>query len=632
MFRRFSHGSFLVVLFLTAVFCRGVSFRTVSLRGSFFRAESLRAGESVRSGEARSSLTEKNATPAEKNATLNVTLAEKNATAVSAQPVWHCGVVAADHPLASAAGIEILRKGGNVVDAAVAVAFVLSVVRPESCGIGGGGFMLIWNAKTQQAVALDYRERAPQKARRNMYRDPANPQKALPELSRRGHRAVAVPGSVAGWCYAQKHYGRLSLATVMEPALRLCRQGVPVDSVMIRIQADLLRRFAAQPETARRFSSLKRLYLNNGKRWRQGDRFYSPQQKVLQRIARLGAAGFYDGPVAEALVQEMRRGGGLIRRADLAAMQPVVRQPLRGTFDGRTLLVMPPPSSGGVALLQMLNTLQAYERQHKMRLEKTGHNSAGYVHLLTEAMKHAFADRAAFLGDADFVRVPVRKLIGTPYAGMLARKIDPARTFPPAYYGRFQPVADGGTSHFSVLDADGNAVACTETINLAFGSWVVEPTFGIVLNNEMDDFAALPGQPNAFGLIQSAANAVAPRKKPLSSMSPTIVLQQGKAELALGASGGPRIISSTLQVLLNVLRFGMPPQRAVAAPRFHHQWQPDVLFVEPGIPEKTRRGLTQRGHKLQQREKLSATQAAGRNGGKLLGGSDPRKSGQPAGY
>lgn len=542
-------------------------------------------------------------------------------------------VVAADHPAASAAGVDVLQKGGNVVDAAVATAAALSVVRPESCGLGGGGFMVIWNAETKQAVAVDYRERAPAKATRRMYFDPRDPTKLVPRLSRDGHLAVAVPGTVAGWCEVQRRYGKLKLAEVLAPAIRLAKNGVPVDATMRKAQQRLLKRFRKTPADARRFATLVRLYLNGGKPWGKSDRFYSPQRAVLERIATRGRDAFYTGPVAEALLAEMKRGGGLIAAKDLAEMRPVFRKPLTGKFDNLTIVTMPPPSSGGIALLEMVNTLTAWERRHPgMELGRSNQDSPAAVHRLTEMMKHAFADRAAYLGDADFAKVPVQRLISRKYAAALARRIDAQRTHPLKYYGRFQGLDDAGTSHFCVMDARGNAVACTETINTTFGSLVVEPKYGIVLNNEMDDFAAMPGKPNAFGLIQSEANAVAPRKKPLSSMSPTIAVRNGKAAFVVGASGGPRIISSTLQVLLDMQRCGMPPQKAVAAPRFHHQWVPNELLLEDGLFDRLRKPLAAKGHVVRRRDALSATQAAARTPQGLLGGSDPRKGGRPAGY
>lgn len=543
---------------------------------------------------------------------------------------WQHAAVAADHPAASAAGVEVLKKGGNVVDAAVATAAALTVVRPESCGVGGGGFMVIWNARTKKAVALDYRERAPKAATRGMYLKAKRVVGLKP--SQRGHLAVAVPGTIAGWVRAQKHFGKLDLKTVLAPAIRLAKKGVPVDPTMRNVQKQMLAEFAKHPQRKEHFAAIYKLYLNSGKPWKEGDRFHSPQRKLLEKVANQGHAGFYKGDVADAFVAEIKRGGGIITKADLAAMQPVVRKPLRGSFDGRSILAMPPPSSGGVAILQMLNTIAAYEKIVGKQIT-TKHNSPAYIHLVTEAMKHAFADRAEYLGDADFAKVPVDKLISRKYAATLARKIDPTKTFPPKYYGRFQPVNDGGTSHFSVIDAEGNAVACTETINLRFGSWVVEPKFGIVFNDEMDDFAAEPGKPNAFGLIQSEANAIQPRKKPLSSMSPTIVIgKDGKAILAVGASGGPRIISSTLQVMLNVLRFDKGVKAAIDSPRFHHQWLPNRIYLEDAIYKSRRESLIKLGHKTTRRNGLAATQAVYRSKQGLTAASDPRKYGRPAGY
>ena len=564
------------------------------------------------------------------------------ASAHGAQPItdrpseglYEHAVVAADHPLASEAGVEMLRRGGNVVDAAVATAFTLSVVRPYSSGIGGGGFMVIWDAEQKRAVALDYRERAPQKATREMFFGETGPDQPGTERSRTGHMAVAVPGHVAGLCFALAKYGSLDLKTVLRPAIRAAREGVPVDQHDREIQADVLKTFARNPEYRQRFRGLWEQYLNQGKPWQPGDRFHSPQARVLELIAQRGPQAFYSGPVAAALVAESRRGGGLLTLEDLAAMAPVEREPLRGTFDDLSILTMPPPSSGGIALLQTLNILAKYEGSHNaFRLERSGHNSPEYLHLTTEALKHAFADRAEFLGDADFVDVPVKRLISRKYAAQLAAKIDPTRTKPPEAYGRFLPAQDAGTSHFSIIDAKGNAVACTETINTVFGSFVVEPEYGIVLNNEMDDFTAVPGRPNAFGLLQSERNAVAPRKKPLSSMTPTIAVDaEGRAVLAVGASGGPRIISAILQVLLNVTRFGMNPAEAVSQKRIHHQWLPNTLYLEPPLVMSVGESLSQRGHSVEKSTSVGVSQAATRSAEGLRGASDLRKHGRAAGF
>ncbi|MEX0717751.1 MAG: gamma-glutamyltransferase [Planctomycetaceae bacterium] len=542
-------------------------------------------------------------------------------------------VVASDHELASAAGVEMLERGGNVVDAAVATGFALSVLRPESSGIGGGGFMVIWNADAGEAIALDYRERAPKKATRDMFRPEGLSKEEHSRLSVTGHLATGVPGHVAGLCYALEHYGTLDLKTVLAPAIKYAEDGFPVDRVLRGAQAAAIARFEREPETRERYAAFHEQYLHGGKAPEVGAIVKSPQARVLRLIAEHGPDAFYKGPVAEAIVAESQRGGGLLTLDDLAAMKPVVREPLRGRYGKLAILTMPPPSSGGIALLETLNILSAYEAAHPdAKIDKLGPDDPLYLHLLTEAMKHAFADRAEFLGDADFVDVPVARLTSRAYAAELAKRIDPEKTKPLEAYGRFVPPRDGGTTHFSIVDADGNAVACTETINTGFGSYVVEPKYGILLNNEMDDFAAVPGQPNAFGLMQSEKNAVAPGKKPLSSMSPTIALEDGRAVYVVGASGGPRIISASLQVLLNMTRFGMTVEQAVHRPRIHHQWLPEVLDVEDSLWDKVHESLAARGHKLLKRSAGSACQAAHRAEAAVFGASDPRKNGKSRGY
>jgi gamma-glutamyltranspeptidase/glutathione hydrolase len=539
-------------------------------------------------------------------------------------------VVAADHPLASAAGAEVLRQGGNVVDAAVATAFTLSVVRPESCGIGGGGFMIIWNADEQRGVALDYRERAPQAATADMFvREDAAGNRASSE---RGGLAVAVPGEVAGLLYALEHYGTMSREQVLAPALRIAAGEIAMDDTMRGTLEEVRQDFLQEPGLCDEFPALFALYLNSGEQ-RDERRFRSPLTGVLEAIAERGFDGFYRGDVGTALVEEVRKRGGVITADDLTGMQPVVRQPLLGKLDGWSVVTMPPPSSGGVALLETLNILSAWDEAHAdAPWNEMEPQSADSIHLLTEAFKHAFADRAEYLGDTDFVDVPVSRLISGEYAAALAERIDVERTFPPEHYGRYTLPDDAGTSHFSIIDSHGNAVACTETINTSYGSYVVVPEYGIVLNNEMDDFTAVPGEPNAFGLIQSAANAVEPGKKPLSSMTPTILVRDGKAEYVAGASGGPRIITATLQVLLNMTRHPMTPQAAVAAPRIHHQWLPDELLLEPEFPDALAEELERRGHRVTRRSELAVTQAAAREADGVRGGSDARKGGAPAGW
>ena len=544
--------------------------------------------------------------------------------------------VAADHPAAAEAGAEVLRAGGNAVDAAVATSLALSAVRPYSCGLGGGGFLLFYDADggengAGQCRALDYREVAPAAATRGMFA-------ADPESSRRGGKAVAVPGTVAGLCFAQAEWGGLPRASVFAPAVRLAREGVPLDPHDRRQRAAFVTEFEANPALKARFPTFWRLYLFSGNLPGAGEAVPSPQAAALEGIAAGGPAAFYRGPIADGIVAAVREAGGVLTAADLAAYEPRVVEPLTGTLEGGgagglTLHVMPPPSSGGVALLETLNVLAARERI----AGPVPFASPAGRHRLVEALKHSFADRAAYLGDpyaaAGLGRpLPTDRLISPDYAAGLAAAIDPTRTFPPARYGRVAAAIDGGTSHLSVIDAAGNAVACTETINLVFGSLVVSGD-GVILNDEMDDFAAVPGEPNAFGLIQSEANAVGPGRVPLSSMSPTIGVRDGKAVLAAGASGGPRIITATLQAVLNRALLGMTPAAAVAAPRLHHQWVPDRVEVEPAAYEEVRRALGPLGHEVRERADLGVAQLAVRNAdGTLSAAADPRKGGGAAGF
>lgn len=538
--------------------------------------------------------------------------------------------IAADHPLASAAGLEVHRAGGNTVDVAAAVGFALAVVRPASSGLGGGGFMVIWDAEERRSIAIDYRERAPAAAHASMYYDASG--EAIPELSRTGHLAVAVPHHVAGLSHAVEHYGRLSLKEVLAPAIRLAREGFPLDEHAVSVRKNTLRRFERDLELAERFAPFVEQYLNGGKVPEVGDRFVSPLAGLLEDLAERGSSAFYKGPAAEAFVREMERGGGIITLDDLKSVAACEREALLAEWDGATIVSMPPPSSGGVALVEILNILSAVEEHHP-DVARALHdwNSPVYRHVLTESMKHAFADRATYLGDPDYAEIPTQRLISKEYAEKLAKRIDLEKTRPPVAYGRAQPVDDAGTTHFSVIDAAGNAVACTETINLTFGSFVVVPETGVILNNEMDDFAAKPGTPNAFGLVQSEASAVGPGRRPLSSMTPTIVVRDGKAVLAVGASGGPRIITATLQVLLNATRFQMSPSDAVRAARQHHQWLPDVLLLEPSLEESLKERLEAFGHETEPEAGIGTCQIVTRTEKGLHAASDPRKGGIPAG-
>lgn len=550
---------------------------------------------------------------------------------VAQGPVFQRGVVAADHELASEAGARMLRQGGNVVDAAVATSFALSVVRPASCGIGGGGFMVIWDAKAGKSIALDYRERAPAAVNAAMFGG-ENDRIAPEPLSVRGGLASGIPGTVAGLCYAAEKYGSLPLATLLQPAIEYCRDGVPVDEHDIEVQSSTLQKLRKHPEYETRFSELLRGYLNNGVPWKKGDRFHSPQRKTLELIAQKGAKGFYEGEVANAMVSTLANEHGKLTLEDLKGYTATERTALSAGFHGMTVVTMPPPSSGGIALLESLQSIEAWENAHRKDLQGLGQNSPEYVQLVTEVLKHSFADRAEYLGDTDFVSVPVSRLLSPEYAKSIAQKVVMNKTLKPEEYGRFFAKDDSGTSHFSVMDNDGNCVACTETINLTFGSFVVVPEYGILMNNQMDDFAADPGKPNAFGLIQSAANVIEPGKRPLSSMTPTIVVKDGQAVISAGASGGPRIITATLQNLLNQMIFGMEPQQAVTEPRFHHQWSPNELLLEPKLKAGAGPKLSEFGHQVQSASSLAATQGTARTAKGLQGGSDPRKHGKPAGW
>lgn len=550
--------------------------------------------------------------------------------AAEPEPVYQRIAIAADHPAASEAGLEVHRAGGNVVDVAAAVGFALSVVRPEASGIGGGGFMVLWDAEKQRAVAIDYRERAPAAATADMFLGPDG--EPIAGLSRFGAKAAAVPHHVAGLCYAVERYGRLDPKTVLAPAIRLAKEGVPLDGHSVAVRREALERFETSPDLRARYSAFYRLYLANGRRPEVGQTFRSPQLPLLETIASEGAKGFYGGDAAAALVREMRRAGGLIDAGDLSGAGPTEREPLRSPFDGGTIVTMPPPSSGGIALIETLNILAAYRGRHPDFAEELRDgNSLAFRHALAEALKHAFADRATYLGDPDYADVPTATLIDPGYAGKLARRIDPRHTKAPEEYGRGMPIEDAGTTHFSVIDGDGNAVACTETINLSFGSYVVVPETGLLLNNEMDDFAAKPGVPNAFGLVQSEASAVGPGRRPLSSMTPTILVRDGKAVLAVGASGGPRIITATLQVFLNATRFGKSPREAIDAPRQHHQWLPNELLLERPLYDAAAEGLRGFGHVVTRESSLGVSQLVVRDASGLRGASDPRKGGRPAG-
>jgi len=557
------------------------------------------------------------------------------------QPVRSAhGLVATDDPLASQAGVEILKRGGNAVDAAVATAFALAVVEPAAGNIGGGGFMLVRLANGKSTF-FDYREMAPAKASRDMYIMPNG--KLDPEASTIGYRSVAVPGTVAGLALALKTYGKLKLADVMQPAIRYAEQGIPVTEKLVR-------EFDEERPGLQRFSMSSHIFLNDGKYFRVGDTLRQPElAATLKRIAKNGPADFYRGETAQMLARDMAALGGLITLDDLAHYQPKVRDVLHADFkidDHRwEVLSSPPPSSGGVAVIEALNMLQ--------NVPIKGWDDPQSVHMVLEVMRRIFADRAAYLADPDFSNVPVAGLTDPCYAKELLATIDLTRASPSKEIHAGNPhVCSQGisastkpntivslgegphTTHFSVVDAAGNAVASTFTLNDSYGSHVTSSA-GFLLNDEMDDFTTQPGVPNAlFGLIQSEANTIGPGKRPLSSMTPTIVVRDGQLSFVTGSPGGPTIISVTLLSLINWMRLGMDAQAAINAPRFHHQWLPDEAWIEILFSSQMEDQLKSRGYPVKRRGHLGLINAIGIDPktGERCGAADPRDNGSAIGY
>ena len=530
------------------------------------------------------------------------------------------GIVATVHPLASEAGVRAFERGGNAIDAAVAAALTLGVVDGHNSGIGGGCFMLIRTA-TGSFVALDGREKAPAGASRDMF---VRNGKADPALSQTGALAVGIPGSLAVYEHALAQYGRLTLDSHLLAAARIADDGFPID----RTHAN---RLAATAPELRRFKASAGIFLKpDGSAFAAGDLLRQPDlAKSYRAMAEQGTRWFYGGEFGGKVEAWMRSNGGLVAANDFSAYKFVQREPIRTTYRGYEVIGFPPPSSGGVHVAQILNILERFP----VKSMKPG--SAEFIHLVAEAMKLAFADRAYWLGDPDFVPVP-RGLVARDYGGRLAQKIHLDRATMVAAHDT-PPLAGSDvfqkhTTHFSTADGDGNWVACTATVNTSFGSKVVVPGTGIVLNNQMDDFSIQPGVSNYFGLIGAEANAVVPGKRPLSSMSPTIVLKDGKPVLAVGAAGGPTIISQTLLAIVNVIDFGMSIEAALNQPRFHHQWRPDELRIEKRVPLDVRQKLEKLGHKLNVVDSMGAAQAVAFEEGKLAGAADPRGEGKAAGY
>jgi gamma-glutamyltranspeptidase/glutathione hydrolase len=523
-------------------------------------------------------------------------------------------------PHATQIGLQVLQDGGNAVDAAVAVALALAVTHPQAGNLGGGGFLLLRMADGREA-ALDFRECAPRAATADMFVKPDG--SVDTDKVENGAAAAGVPGSPAGLLLALQKFGTRSLRQVAAPAIRLAKEGIAVDAFLA---ADL----AVQGKRLARYESTRSVFCRDGRPLGQGDLLVQPDlAATLERFAERGLEGFYGGRTAELIVAQMQESGGLITAGDLAAYAVREREALHGKYRGHDVLSMPPPSSGGIALLQMLNLLGGDD------LRALGFGGSDYVHLLTEVMRRAYADRSRWLGDPDQYAVPTAGLISAEYAAKLSASIDRKRKSDVA-----PGVPPGGkdsddTTHFSIVDAAGNAVACTTTINSTFGSLLVVGGAGFLLNNEMDDFSAKPGVPNQFGLVGGKANAIAPGKRMLSSMTPTIVTKNGELELVLGAPGGGRIITAVLQVLLNVVDHGMGLEQAVRAPRIHHQWLPDEIQWEPfALPPDVRSALVAKGHAIAGQPRgigqVFAIQITG--GGTRLGVCDHRSGGAAAAY
>ena len=539
------------------------------------------------------------------------------------------GMVTTDSAFASQAGLRILQAGGNAFDAAAAVSFALAVTRPQSTGLGGGGFLIARLAADGTVIVSDFRETAPAAATANMcvpnkLRDPPEP-----PLSRYGHLAVAVPGLVAGRVQMLQRYGTKPLPEVLAPAISLARDGFAVDDAYVEACTGVLKKYHQYPQLVDTCGYVYRVHLRNGDLRSPGDKLVQSElARLLEAVAAGGADAFYRGPVAEAIEREIRAHGGVMTAADLAAYRVIDhRRPIVSTYRDYTVIGMPPPSSGGVCLAEALNILETVD------LAGLWQQDPGAArHYLVEAMKHAFADRARWLGDTDFAPVPVRLLTSKTYAAQLAGAIDPQKCQPIDTYGAAMIPDDAGTSHFCIVDRWGNCVVSTETINTSFGSLAAVEEWGLIFNNEIDDFAAVAGQANAFGLRQSRRNEIAPGKRPLSSMTPTIVLKGNQPYLLLGGSGGPRIISSVLNVLVGVTDFGLPLEQAVAARRVHHQWLPDQVFFDTAVDDRVSQALAERGHAIADEYRTGVVQAVLINGEVLTGAADPRKGGIPAGY
>ncbi len=529
------------------------------------------------------------------------------------------GMVVSQEMIASQVGAEILARGGNAVDAAVAVGFALAVTLPRAGNLGGGGFMLVYLAETDEVVAIDYREMAPAAATRDMYLDDNG--EVDQQRVRFSHLAAGIPGTVAGLHHAHSRFGSMKWSELVLPAMRLARNGIIVNYDL----ADSLKR--RRSRMTRHRTTAETFFKPGGVPYEAGDKFVQKDLAwTLKQIARGGKEAFYSGPVARKIVTQMEAHDGLITLEDLANYRVAEREPVRGQYRGFEIVSMPPPSSGGVHLIQMLNVLEHFP------LARYGPGSANHLHVMTEAMRLAYADRAEHLGDPDFYAVPVDWLTSEDYARELAASIDmeQARSSAEVSPGTPVPPESLDTTHFSVMDKSGNMVANTYTLNFSYGSGITVAGAGFLLNNEMDDFSAKPGVPNAFGLLGGEANAVQPGKRPLSSMTPTLVFKDGKPFIATGSPGGSRIITAVLQLIVNVIDHGMNIADATHQPRIHHQWLPDILQHERLINPDTLKILAARGHDLKTSSALGAVETLMFRDGTFYGAADPRRPGSGA--
>lgn len=523
------------------------------------------------------------------------------------------GMVASVDAMATQVGVDILKQGGNAVDAAVAVGYALAVTHPQAGNLGGGGFMLL-RTKDGATTAIDFREMAPAGATRDMFLDEQGNPDSKKSLT--SPLASGTPGTVAGLSLALEKYGSLPLNSVVRPAIKLAQEGFIVNDAL----ADDLKTYGS--EVLPHHENSKAIFWKDGEPLKKGDKLVQQDlANSLTMIAENGPDAFYKGEIARQIAQQMQQNGGLITTDDLAAYQAVERTPVSGEYRGYQIFSMPPPSSGGIHIVQILNILENFD------MKKYGFGSADAIQIMAEAEKYAYADRSEYLGDPDFVNVPWQALTSKAYAKSIAGQIDINKAKPSSEIrpGKLAPYESDQTTHFSVVDKDGNAVAVTYTLNTTFGTGIVAGNTGVLLNNQMDDFSAKPGVPNVYGLVGGEANAVGPKKRPLSSMSPTIVVKDGKTWLVTGSPGGSRIITTVLQMVVNTIDFGMNVAEATNAPRFHHQWLPDELRVEKGFSPDTLKLLEQKGQKVALKEAMGSTQSimVGPDG-ELYGASDPR--------